>query len=85
MSSKYCILEKSSMDYSSKVSILSNDLCRRLLNTRESIAQSRKDQIVDEYALKMLRSGYSLSQVRFIIVSGIRSFKRKVAHAGPLH
>ena len=81
MGSKYCILEKSSMDYSSKVSILSNDLCRRLLNTRESIAQSRKDQIVDEYALKMLRSGYSLSQVRFIIVSGIRSFKRKVAHA----
>ena len=81
MSSIYCILEKSSMDYSSKVSILINDLCRRLLNTRESIAQSRKDQIVDEYALKMLRSGYSLTQVRFIIVSGIRSFKRKVSHA----
>ena len=51
------------------------------LDTNICQNRNRKDQIVDEYALKMLRSGYSLSQVRLIIVSGIRSFKRKVAHA----
>ena len=51
------------------------------LDTNICQNRNRKDQIVDEYALKMLRSGYSLSQVRLIIVSGIRSFKRKVTHA----
>ena len=89
VSSKYCILEKSALDYSQKISILSNDLVRRLFNTKESIPQSRKDEIVDEFTLKLLRSGYSISSARQILISGLRCFQRKVSHAKdsgvPLH
>ena len=89
VSSKYCILEKSALDYSQKINILSNDLVRRLFNTKETISQSRKDEIVDEFSLKLLRSGYSIPSSRQILISGIRCFQRKVYHAKesgvPLH
>ena len=63
MNSKFCILEKSAMDYSSKFSILSQDQVRRLLNTKVSTDQRRKNEIIDDYANKLLRSGYKVSQV----------------------
>ena len=89
VSSKYCILEKAALDYSQKINILSNDLVRRLFNTKETISQSRKDQIVDEFSLKLLRSGYSISSARQVLISGIRCLQRKVSHAKesgvPLH
>ena len=78
MNSKYCILEKSAMDYQSKFSILSQDLVRRLLNTKDTIVQSRKDEIVDDYTEKLFNSGYNIAQVRQIIVAGIRGYRRKV-------
>ena len=46
MNSQFCILEKSAMDYQTKFSILSQDLVRRLLNTKETIAQPKKDEII---------------------------------------
>ena len=58
--SKYCLLEKSAMDFSSKMSILSNDLCRRMLNTDQDIPQARRNEIVDIYSMKLLRSGYTM-------------------------
>ena len=62
---------------------------RRLFNTKETISQSRKDQIVDEFSLKLLRSGYSISSARQVLISGIRCLQRKVSHAKesgvPLH
>ena len=78
---KYVILECSAMDYSQKLSILSNDLVRRLLNTKESLPQEVKDKIVNDYSLTLLRSGYNISSVRQIIVSGLRDFKNKVQRA----
>ena len=89
MNSKYVIMEKSAMEHSSKLSILSNDLVRRLLNTKEDIHQERKDQIIDEYSLKLLRSGYSVNVTRTILISGLRSFNKKITAAKqsgqPLH
>ena len=69
VSSKYCILEKSALDYSQKISILSNELVRRLFNTKETISQLRKDEIVDDFSWKLLRSGYSISSARQILTS----------------
>ena len=81
MKTKYVILESSAMDYSQKMQILGNDLCRRLLNTKQSLCQDVKDEIVNNYATTLLRSGYKTSSVRQILISGLRGFKNKVLRA----
>ena len=45
MNSVYVILENSAMDYRSKFMILSQDLIRRLLNTRSNINPNIKNQL----------------------------------------
>ena len=69
------------MEYSSKLSILSNDVCRRLFNSKESTPQERKDEILDTFSTKILRSGYDVSQTRHILISGIRAFNGRVLRA----
>ena len=81
MNSKFCILEKSAMAYESKLSILSNEVVRRLLNTSETVSQDRKDSILNDFVLKMLRSGYDIGQCRDILISGIRCYNAKVSRA----
>ena len=71
MNSKFVILEKSAMEYSSKLSILSNDVCRRLF----------KDDILDKFSTTILRSGYDISQTLHILISGIRAFNGRVLRA----
>ena len=81
VNSIYCILEKSAMDYQSKFQILSNEVIRRLFTTSEHVPQDRVDQILDQYVLKLCRSGYSVAQARQIIISGLRGYIRKVKAA----
>ena len=76
--SKFCILEKSAMDYRAKFAILSNEVIRRCLTTKETVPQERKDEIMDEFSLKLLRSGYSITQARQILVAGLRGYLNKV-------
>ena len=60
-----------------------------MLNTDEDIPQARRNEIVDIYSVKLLRSGYNVSVTREVIISGLRSYQRKVANAReagqPLH
>ena len=81
VNSIYCILEKSAMDYQSKFQILSNEVIRRLFTTSEHVPQDRVDQILDQYVLKLCRSGYSVAQARQILLSGLRGYTRKVQAA----
>ena len=81
VNSIYCILEKSAMDYQSKFQILSNEVIRRLFTTSEHVPQDRVDQILDQYVLKLCRSGYSVAQARQILQSGLRGYTRKVQAA----
>ena len=81
MNSKFCILEKSAMAYESKLSILSNEVVRRLLNTSKKIPQDKKDSIMNGFVHKMLLSGYSVGQCRDILISGIRFFNAQVSRA----
>ena len=69
------------MAYENKLSILSNEVVRRLLNTSEAVSQESKDTILNDFVLKMLRSGYSVSQCRDIMISGIRYYNAKVSRA----
>ena len=49
-----------------------------MLNTSDRISQRERMQILDDFSEKMLRSGYNITQVREILISGIRGYLRKL-------
>ena len=53
VSSKFCIQEKSAMADNSKMSSLSQDLIRRMMNTSEVLEQKERDCVVEKYIVKL--------------------------------
>ena len=76
-SSKRTVQSKTAMNENSKVQIVSNDMVRRLQNTMEGLGPSYMVAVVDQYAVKLLNSGYNREQTRKIILNGIKGFTRK--------
>ena len=69
------------MEENSKFKIVSNDLVRRLYNTMDEIEPEEKWKIIDNYSQKLLDSGYSIEQVRKIIVNDIKEYEgRKIRY-----
>ena len=73
--SKKTVQMDSAMEENAKIQTVSNDLVRRLCNTGESLGAREKCRVVDSYAQKLSNSGYSLEQVRRILVNGIKGFE----------
>ena len=57
--------------------ILSQDTIRRLMNTCETLGAESKTDILDQYAKKLLNSGYSREQARRILLNGIKGYESK--------
>ena len=72
---KMTVQAKSAMNENMKIQIVSQDMIRRLLNTREEMGATNRGAIVDGYARKLLQSGYSKEQTRKIIKNGIKGFE----------
>ena len=66
-----------------KTQILANDLVRRLLNTGEDLPGEEVIRVIDNYTLKLRRSGHGADKVKEIVLGGIRGFERKVRSAQP--
>ena len=75
--SKRTVQQKTAMNENSKLQIVSNDLNRRLKNTMEELGAPSKVAVVEQYALKLFRSGYSREQTRKILRNGIKGYERK--------
>ena len=71
------VQSKSAMNENTKIQILSQDMVRRLLNTKEELGAKNRGIVVDKYAKKLLLSGYSKEQTRRIIKNGIKGFEGK--------
>ena len=76
MSAKTVIMKNSALSENSKVASLSQDLVRRMKTTSQDLSMDRRIDIIDEYAAKLTRSGYSRIQTTKIIVAGLRGFER---------
>ena len=89
MKNPFCIMKSSATSEKSKIQILAQDLIRRMQNICDSVSQSERNSVVNYYTDRLFRSGYSQSQVREIIISGLVGNERKVARAArdkvPLH
>ena len=59
------------------------------MNLCDEVSQEERNKAVDSYTDRLIRSGYSISQVRDIIVSGLTGYERKKLKAtkekAPLH
>ena len=73
--SKKTVHKDSAMEENSKIQTVSNDLVRRLCNTRQSMGAEEQQKVVDQYGQKLANSGYSHEQVRRILVNGIKGFE----------
>ena len=62
----------SAMGENAKIQTLSNDLLRRLLNTKVELHLKYREDMVDQYARKHITSGYSKEQVQKILLNGIK-------------
>ena len=81
MNSKYCILDRSAMAEKSKISILSNELVRRMSKTSTEVSQQERANIIEEFIAKLKVSGYKRNKIKEIVVSGLSGYKTKLAKA----
>ena len=71
------VQKKTALDENSKHQILSNDLIRRLGNTDENQGAEVMAKVIDNFGVKVLTSGYNITQARKITINGIRGWEKK--------
>ena len=81
MNTCYVTLETSAMCPQEKLQTLSQEVVRRLSRVDDTRPGSEKIMILDKFSEKLQRSGYSVKQMRHVITSGIRCYRRKVEKA----
>ena len=74
-SCKMALQSKSAMCENNKMQILSQEVVRRLYNTRDNQGATVREQILDSYAQKLRNGGYSVEQTQKIIVNGIKGME----------
>ena len=72
------IRQATAMSENSKLQSLSQDLVRRLLNTKEELPSSYRAKVIDEYGMKLRTSGYSMEVTRRILSNGMKGYVAKV-------
>ena len=80
MKRKQVIMKKSVMAQTQKMSILSNEAVRRLLNVNHSRMEMKEiAEVMEEYTEELKNSGYDQPESREIVTSGVVGWKRKIA------
>ena len=78
MKSQLMIPEKSAMSDKQKISILSNDLVRRLsIIKMEQVEEGEEEKVIDQFTGQLKTSGYGRKKSREIVVSGVLGWIRK--------
>ena len=81
VNSKYCILERSSMSEKGKISSLTQDLIRRMVNTDGETSVQERNTITEKFISRLRVSGYKKPQVKEIIQCGLKGYLTKVENA----
>ena len=68
---------ESAMSEHQKISILSNEVIRRMSNISDDKPQSERTRVVDTFTGELKNSGYSRSKAREIVVCGLLGLERK--------
>ena len=68
----------SALPENSKITSLTNEMVRRMSNTSELLSDKVRIRVVDEFAQKMINSGYQLVQARRVVMGGLKGYERKL-------
>ena len=69
---------RSAMEQNTKMSILGNEVMRRMMNIGGDVGDEVRRMTIDDFAVKIITSGYGVEQTRRIILGGIRGYEAKV-------
>ena len=78
MASSMVIQKRSAMPENMRVATLNQEMIRRMLNTSERLEIKWRTDVVDDYAGKLINSGYDIEYTRKVIVGGLTGYERKV-------
>ena len=78
MKTPLVIMKRSAMCQKQKISILTNELIRRLSNISESLPDTVRVKVIDKFTCQMKNSGYDRMEIIEVVMSALRDFKRKV-------
>ena len=78
MASNMVIQSRSAMPENMKIATLNQEMIRRMINTSEELDTSIRTEVVDNYAKKVINSGYGINQTRNILVGGLKGYERKL-------
>ena len=79
MANSMVIQRRAAMPENMRVATLNQEVIRRMLNTSERLDVKYRIEVVDNYALKLVNSGYDLEYTRKIIMGGLTGYERKLA------
>ena len=77
MRNQTLVVERSSMGRQALMSIMSNELVRRL-DVLGELDQNEIDSVIDKYIQQLINSEYNWKQIREIIVSALLGYVRKI-------
>ena len=84
MASRFVLPEASFTSWNSQRATLTQEGIRRLHNTSSTLPKEESLNILNKFSRKILASGYSVRQVREIILSSLKGFSKKVSGGGEL-
>ena len=79
MASNMVLQRGNAMPENLKVASLNQEMIQRMMNTSEDLDDSVRAEVVDDYAQKLINSGFKLDQTRNILVGGLTGYERKLS------
>ena len=68
MKTQYTVMQRSAMSEHQKMSILSNELVRRLSNIHRDVLNEEIEGVIEQYVSQLKNSGFSRKQAKEIVV-----------------
>ena len=79
MKSNLVLEQRSALSENTKVSSLSQEVVRILLNCAEELNNASRSLHLENFTTKLSTSGYKLEYIRKVMMNGIKSYERKLA------
>ena len=67
---------RSAMPEGTRRATLNQEMIRRMVNTSEMVGMTKRLEIIDKYAQKLINSEYTLEQTRNAIIGGLKGYER---------
>ena len=74
-------MKSSALSENTKIASLSQDMVRMMKNTSESLPQSGRNEVIDNFTKKLTRSGYTYQQTKNIIEAGLKGYEAALERA----